>query len=298
MHSPVWADIDPNFEMEEFWSDWENYSDDYYDGDTRNSTNVEGNSIGSSPKPVGKRKRAVSDSSRQKKRKREEGIPDLSTGDSLDLPAVRAGFAAPIVIWRAKGSPERPSLHDSEEVENVSVLKDWRERLQNASHIDHRDKEVETLKANVEENENAVNFTTRVALGNSQAPGRKSARLGSRLPAEEGAARATVGFSEENGVPRHGLGVTALPEKPSNKGVMKKPNSKVIAPTKADSRVARSTTGSARSAGGAGQKRKGSESKEENDRASKRRVPSNKQQHRGVDGGASRATRNESGHRP
>ncbi|KAH0537418.1 hypothetical protein FGG08_005771 [Glutinoglossum americanum] len=274
IHSPVWADIDPNFEMEEFWSDWENYSDDYYDGDTRKSTKVEGNGIRSSPKPGEKRKRAISDSVRRKRRKREERTPSLSLGDSLDASAVQVGLVAPIVIWRAKGSPERPLLHDSEEAEEVSVLKDWRERLQSASHTNHRSEESKTTaKPAGGEVRNAVKVTSNIALGSTQTPARKSARLRSHLPIEEINARAIAG-GEENGVPHSALSVIPLPEGPSDKGIMKKSNSKVMGPPENVPKVARATTRSARNAGGAGQKRKAPEPKE-NDRTSKKKGSSN-----------------------
>ncbi|KAI9861104.1 MAG: hypothetical protein M1813_005533 [Trichoglossum hirsutum] len=283
MYSPVWADMDPNFEMEEFWSDWENYSDDYYDGDTRKST-IEGNGIRSSPKSGDKRKRATSDGSRQKRLKREEGIPDLPMGDSLDASTVRVGSAAPIVIWRAEGNPEGPPLHDSEGVEKVSVLKDWRERLQEASHTDQK---IGTpAKFAMEGSKNTVKITSKVALGSGKAVTRKSARLGSRVPVEEVATGTIVGFNEENRVPQCGLGVTSPPENTLHSDVANNP--KVTTPTRNDPKTTHSTTRTAGIADKAGQKRKAPELKEENGRTSNRKVSSSKRQHRsGMGGGTS-----------
>ncbi|KAH0565135.1 hypothetical protein GP486_001468 [Trichoglossum hirsutum] len=278
MYSPVWADMDPNFEMEEFWSDWENYSDDYYDGDTRKST-IEGNGIRNSPKSGDKRKRAISDGSRQKRLKREEGIPDLSMGDPLDASTVRVG-AAPIVIWRAEESPEGPPLHDSEGVEKVSVLKDWRERLQEASHTDQ---EIE-IPANfsMEGSKDTVKITSKVELGSAQAVTRKSARLGSRLPVGEIATGAIAGFNEENRVPRCGLGITSPPENAYNDAAK---NPKVATATRNDPKTTHATTRTARIAGKAGQKRKAPELTEENSRTGKRKAPSSKRQPRSGVGG-------------
>ncbi|KAI9780564.1 MAG: hypothetical protein M1839_006682 [Geoglossum umbratile] len=281
IHSPVWVDIDPNFEMEEFWSDWENYSDDYYDGDTRKSTNVEGNGVIGSPKLGGKRKRAAGDVNRQKKRKREEANLNTPIGDPLDTSAAGAGMAAPIVIWRSKGSPEKPPALSVEETEKVAVLKDWRERFQNTSHADCGE-EVRTKPA-VKESKS------------TQALARKSARLRSR-PLAKGITRGTIDFSAENGALPCELSVAQLQGKVSDETTSRRPNSTVKARTTTDSKMANATIGSAKSASGAGQKRKAPDPKEENGRKSKRKILSNRKKPRSrAASGSSKTTCSESG---
>jgi len=279
--------------MEEFWSDWENYSDDYYDGDTRKSTNVEGNGVIGSPKPGGKRKRVAGDTDRQKKRKREEVNLNTPIGEPLDTSAAGAGMAAPIVIWRSKGSPEKPPALSVEETEKVAVLKDWRERFQNTSHADCGE-EVRTKPA-VKESKNAVKPPGGVGLGSTQALARKSARLGSR-PLAKGITRGTIDFSAENGALPCELSVAQLQGKVSDETTSRRPNSTVKARTNTDSKMANATIGPAKSASAAGQKRKAPDPQEENGRTSKRKILSNRKKHRSrAASGSSRTTCSESG---
>ncbi|KAI9772718.1 MAG: hypothetical protein M1840_000313 [Geoglossum simile] len=292
MHSPVWADIDPDFETEEFWSDWENYSDDYYDCDTRKSANIEGNGITSSPKLGEKRKRATGDVSSQKRRKREKTTPNVPTGESLGATTAGAGPAAPIVIWRSKGRPEKPPALDIEDSEKVAVLKDWRERLQNANHTDREDGEIDVrTKSTMKENRNAVKAACVAELGSSQL---KSAELGSCPPAKE-TPRGAIASGEGNGVLPC---VSQLQEKIPDKGITRKSNVTVKARTKTDPKIASATAGSVRSTSGAGQKRMAPEPKEQNGQMSKKTRSNKQKPSSGTASVSSGTTHGESGNHP
>jgi hypothetical protein len=266
MHSPVWADMDPDFETEEFWSDWENYSDDYYDCDTRKNTNTEGNGTTGSPKQGGKRKRATDDASRQKRKKREKTTPNVPAEESLSATTAGVGLAAPIVIWRSRGHPEKPPALDIENTEKVAVLKDWRERLQNANHVNRGDSGIDVrTKPTVKEKNEALP--------------RKSARLESCPPAKE-PPRGSMGSGEENGALPCELSMAQLQGKVPDKGITRKPNITAKARMKIDPKITDTTARSVRSTSGASQKRMAPEPKEQNGQMSKK-TRSNKQKPRG-----------------
>ena len=126
MHSPVWPDYDPTFDTAEVWSDWDYYSDDYYDegsprkkrkvNDAENNT-AEQDDVGSGL--------------RRKRRKLHlaNEIPDLCLGDSLHLNLDDGKSVPPVVVWKSKiESTDTPVVSEGQE-EKVTLLKDWRERF-------------------------------------------------------------------------------------------------------------------------------------------------------------------------
>lgn len=130
MQSPVWLNDDPSYETASLPSDWEYYSDDYWDeesakkrkrkGDALEELAVEGNPIEHGLK----RKR--------RKLKRTGKVPEISLGESA--------VAAPTVVWKSKSDVLQPSdgpVVSEGQGERVSLLKDWRERFKVSSKQKH-----------------------------------------------------------------------------------------------------------------------------------------------------------------
>ncbi|KAI9875298.1 MAG: hypothetical protein M1830_008652 [Pleopsidium flavum] len=129
MHSPVWQEYDPSYDLTEFWSDWEYYSDDYYDEEParkeKSMTRIRGGTVHTG----GKRKTTSNDGGRWKRRRLEPtaDIPATTLDHFADSGAGTTTFTAPIVLWRSKESPQREPLFQQGNGERVALLKDWRE---------------------------------------------------------------------------------------------------------------------------------------------------------------------------
>src|SRR5438270_4452817 len=102
MHSPAFVE-DPKFWTEDYWSDWEYFSDNYYDADDTGRKKIVENGADPTPKSGAKRKRVLGDNERKPKRLK-------ATKDALDSFAVRAGLDAPVVMWRPPESLEKPPI--------------------------------------------------------------------------------------------------------------------------------------------------------------------------------------------
>lgn len=135
MHSPVWQEH-PADDTAEYWSDWDYYSDDYYDqgAPKRKRQKVAGEStseakgeIAEGPQ-VGKRRR---------KFRSAEEIPELSLGESLDSDMEDSVAAKPTVLWRSKEAhdPVETPIVTEGEGEQVALLRDWRERFEVSSKL-------------------------------------------------------------------------------------------------------------------------------------------------------------------
>lgn len=125
MHSPV-CNYDPSYETASVPSDWEFYSDDYWDeeltekkkrkGGAIEETAVEGNPI-------------EHGSERKRRKVKQTGIvPGISLGESA--------MAAPTVVWKSKSDVLQPSdgpVVSEGQGERVSLLKNWREQFKIAS---------------------------------------------------------------------------------------------------------------------------------------------------------------------
>ena len=128
MHSPVWQDYHPSFDTAEIWSDWEYYSDDYYDVDVdtprrkRKPSNLEVGTTGEIDRESAVRRR------RRKLRATDE-ITGMSLGDPLhsDLDDLRT--VASVIVWRSKTEADHIPVVSEGQGEKVALLKDWRERF-------------------------------------------------------------------------------------------------------------------------------------------------------------------------
>jgi len=122
MHSPVLVNYDPAFETASLPSDWEYYSDDYWDHDPPKKKKRKANN----DEAVGGRHKFKEEGARRKRTmlKSTKDVPGLSLGEPT--------LTAPTVVWKSK-----EEVLDSFEGmgmgkghgEKVSLLKDWRERF-------------------------------------------------------------------------------------------------------------------------------------------------------------------------
>src|SRR5436305_10107033 len=129
--SPVWNDRDETDE----WSDWEYYSDDYYDVDTdlMNAKSAQ--------------KRNEESDGRSKKRKLQHNVDDSAKRTkfgsssweekrySADAEDSNNAEVIRIVRWRKSDkSPVRCVCVDENNLESVSLLKNWREQFSDLSN--------------------------------------------------------------------------------------------------------------------------------------------------------------------
>ena len=115
IHSPIFAD-EPGYELLEYHSDWEYYSDDYYDDDPDllRKNPQEGSPL-KSPKQVKRgKKRKLADL---------EDIPDLDLGERMKLRDCIKG-----TVW-ARPAAERDNVFRTGQEEKVALLKDWQNRF-------------------------------------------------------------------------------------------------------------------------------------------------------------------------
>lgn len=123
MHSPVYINYDPALETASLASDWEYYSDEYWDLNTpkKRKRREGGSENAEATESIGHTKK------RRKKTKLHE-IPELSLREP--------SLAAPTVVWRSKKeileTHEGPGVSEGQE-EKVSLLKDWRERFKHST---------------------------------------------------------------------------------------------------------------------------------------------------------------------
>ena len=126
MHSPVWQDYDPAIETAEVWSDWDYYSDDFYDEDSprkRSKFSDAGNTVdeqGEEGSRLRRKRRKLHSTSK---------IPELYLGDSLYANSGDHQAVAPIVVWKSKTEPNNVPVVSEGQEEKVALLKDWRERF-------------------------------------------------------------------------------------------------------------------------------------------------------------------------
>jgi hypothetical protein len=121
IHSPIPVE-DPSLDAMESYSDWEYYSDDYYDDDPtimkkqKTDKSQDAEYPADEPPPTRKRKFVAVDD-----------IPELSIGDSIvELPTDPASFKG--IVWKESNKTEKkPALYEPGQGEEFALLKDWRE---------------------------------------------------------------------------------------------------------------------------------------------------------------------------
>ena len=126
VHSPVWIDYQPDWDTVSVPSDWEYYSDDYWDHDSPKTSSKKRKRT-SQDEETAAGTNGVGEGARRKRKKldSDKRIPKLSLGE-LSLPCSA-------VIWKSKSeifkSFEGPTIIGGSG-EKVSLLEDWRERFQ------------------------------------------------------------------------------------------------------------------------------------------------------------------------
>ncbi|KAI9790055.1 MAG: hypothetical protein M1835_001235 [Candelina submexicana] len=130
MHSPVYAHVDPRWETSEYFSDWEYYSDDYYDNGRSKSPTKSQDAGQDHQRSENKRKRQVVEEERKKKWKliNRDDIPALSLGED-GQPPTNGLLLSGSIVWRRAGDEKRPPVLEVGEGEKVALLKDWRDRF-------------------------------------------------------------------------------------------------------------------------------------------------------------------------
>ena len=117
MHSPVWLNYDPSLETTSLPSDWEYYSDDYWDQD---SPAKRKRKACDTRAPYGTGEAGEEGPGRKRGKPKLIGqVPELSLGAST-------------VIWKSKSEALQTSggpIVSEGQSEKVSLLKDWRERF-------------------------------------------------------------------------------------------------------------------------------------------------------------------------
>lgn len=130
MHSPVILDLDPSFHIADGFSDWEYYTDEYYDQDPKKRGRGDSKHNTSSPNRSTGVKRTLdcqgAHGSKRRKRARNTNIPELSLDNPLNDESCPS---SPIVIWRTEDAIEKIPLMVDGHGEKVAILKDWRERF-------------------------------------------------------------------------------------------------------------------------------------------------------------------------
>ena len=140
MHSPVWPDYDPSFEIADDFSDWDYYSDDYYDQEVPKLKANGPNPDSSGTRATGVKRKGIEPHPTKRKRRKvgeEEEIPDLSLGEPLDATFPGAASNKPVVIWKTKDRSIPLPVIAAEHGEKVALLKDWRQRFQDM--LKHKD---------------------------------------------------------------------------------------------------------------------------------------------------------------
>ncbi|KAL9059080.1 MAG: hypothetical protein Q9206_001641 [Seirophora lacunosa] len=121
MHSPVLVNYDPALESAEFWTDWDDYSDEFFDSESPGPKRRKTNATGNEPKTPAKPKR--------QRLKSSTNVSELSLGDAASSDADQTLRSQSTVVWKNQGnSPRLPVLREGQE-DKVSILKDWRERF-------------------------------------------------------------------------------------------------------------------------------------------------------------------------
>ncbi|KAL8704838.1 MAG: hypothetical protein Q9201_002033 [Fulgogasparrea decipioides] len=122
MQSPVLINYDPAIELEESWTDWEYYSDDFFDIEEprrkRRKVDKTGNELDASTMK-----------NNQQNLKSTEKLPGLSLGEAASPDEEDTFRSQATVVWKARGDSPKPPTVEAGQEEKVSILKDWKERF-------------------------------------------------------------------------------------------------------------------------------------------------------------------------
>ncbi|KAL8738429.1 MAG: hypothetical protein Q9181_000772 [Wetmoreana brouardii] len=122
MQSPVLINYDPAIELEEGWTDWEYYSDDFFDFEEprRKRRKVDKTGNGSE---------ATTMKHNQQSLKSTKKLLELSLGEAASSDEEDCFRSQATVVWKVRGDSPMPPTVEAGQEEKVSILKDWRERF-------------------------------------------------------------------------------------------------------------------------------------------------------------------------
>lgn len=129
IHSPVLRDHDPSDDLTEYWSDWEYYSDDYYD-EAPSRSNKDLLSNGGDSRQTGEKRKFIANNGGRRKRPKQDSAEDIIRINFADRTGYGDGGSrsnAPIVVWRSKEVAKNETVTHQGNGETVALLKDWRE---------------------------------------------------------------------------------------------------------------------------------------------------------------------------
>ncbi|MCJ1226628.1 hypothetical protein MMC12_003281 [Toensbergia leucococca] len=131
MYSPVWQDNDPAYDVTEYWSDWEYYSDDYYDQLSPKKRRRNAEAVGDTTGTPGTRANVTGSTQTRKRRKFKsmDEISELSLGESVDSEMDGPAPARHVVVWRSKSPTNKTPVVMDGQGEKVALLKDWKDML-------------------------------------------------------------------------------------------------------------------------------------------------------------------------
>ena len=141
IHSPVWQEHDASDETAEVWSDWEYYSDDYYDEESPKKKRHAPEGIGGSNDGFGnKRKIMSSDHTRRKRRRvqKTEDIPPFSLDNAIGNDCTVVSHSSGNIRWKEKDIGSEIPIFSDNQIGKIALLKDWRDRFKVPVHKDGR----------------------------------------------------------------------------------------------------------------------------------------------------------------
>ncbi|KAI9747338.1 MAG: hypothetical protein M1815_004303 [Lichina confinis] len=130
--SPNWQahEWDHDQDLEEYFSDWNYYSDGYYDRDQTGNVKQHGRGEANKNPAAGEKATPAVRKPRHKKTKPKTALA------SRPQPA----WASPPVVYRRERRPPSPPTYVPGSTEKVSLLKDWRERYGKDQGLISRDR--------------------------------------------------------------------------------------------------------------------------------------------------------------
>ncbi|RMZ91229.1 hypothetical protein DV736_g1527, partial [Chaetothyriales sp. CBS 134916] len=120
VHSPVFDDV-PGNELDEYFSDWDYYSDDYYDDDPTILNNKPQDENQRMPRS---RQSAETGAQKRGKKRKLEDIQDAQDIDLGERKALKDCMRG--TVW-AKPIPERDNAFVPGQTEKIALLKDWQQ---------------------------------------------------------------------------------------------------------------------------------------------------------------------------
>ena len=183
VHSPVWQD-DPQYGLDYYNSDWEYYSDDYWDEDPQ--------LLKANPQDGGPPRRAFVGNKKGTKRKLAEleEIPPLDLGERSTLLKCVKG-----TVWAASTS-EPPVYYREGDSEKIALLKDWKVNFRLEQGGDEQD-DVAPRPGRLHRDESWANDMSLADMGLMGTTGRKLSHAEQAVEPDDYAEEESDGMDED-----------------------------------------------------------------------------------------------------